>query len=718
MSNHWVHLLMGMLANTLFVVNGNALDMELAPADTSSLSATVGGVVGGGNDVTDFWGNMNQLRGVSASGSGGFDTIYGPGSGGSFFGNIDGLLNNTPGNPFGLPGIPVADPTPVVGSGKRSAVRMETLRSRSGGPLLAETPGVAAGAFEFEVETPIGPIPILVAPAGEKLSQQALATPEPRAFRPPSIFSAPLPVGSGARALGLAGAFSSVADDATAASWNPAGLTQLKAPEASFVYRHTRIKNRHTSNDPDFVVGDNDYESNGLNYLTISMPFRFDWFDYNLVFSLNYQEAYDFQNRFSAAIRDRDRQQFSRSNSRTFKDQQVDRFVFQEGSNLDLEVDIVSDIVTKSSSSLRQTIETELNADLQFKQQGVIDAISPAFAIELTPKFSLGAAFNFYQDSALAGRKIRSTTRSEWTATTDSRAQITSRQETSGTFTSTASVTFQGLGSFISAAPTVELTPTTGSFPTQVEQDTVSRRETRVVDGLFEETNAYSDLNGFNSTLGAWWVLGDKVAIGAAADLPWTADSKQKRTVHTKTTTFNRDRSRTLDSSESTQTESKRVEFEFPAYYAIGMSFIWMPHFHSSIDASYTTWSDFAFEAKGEGKINPFDGSPHGQNSIDDTWIVRTGTEYIIRLQRRKIRIPLRGGLIWEQRPALVKPDEYVGFSLGSGIEFGPEDSKTIIDIAYQFMRANDVQTIVPEQSSLSTDTEQHQIFISLLKYF
>ncbi len=43
--------------------------------------------------------------------------------------------------------------------------------------------------------------------------------------------------GAGARAEGMGGAFIGVADDATAIVWNPAGLTQLERPEASFVLR-------------------------------------------------------------------------------------------------------------------------------------------------------------------------------------------------------------------------------------------------------------------------------------------------------------------------------------------------------------------------------------------------------------------------------------------------------------------------------------------------
>ncbi|MCD4796843.1 MAG: outer membrane protein transport protein [Candidatus Cloacimonetes bacterium] len=44
--------------------------------------------------------------------------------------------------------------------------------------------------------------------------------------------------GAGARATGMGGAFIGVADDATAISWNPAGLTQLYRPEVSLVARY------------------------------------------------------------------------------------------------------------------------------------------------------------------------------------------------------------------------------------------------------------------------------------------------------------------------------------------------------------------------------------------------------------------------------------------------------------------------------------------------
>src|SRR5262245_46008711 len=44
-----------------------------------------------------------------------------------------------------------------------------------------------------------------------------------------------LTLGAGARAFGMGGSFLARADDATAASWNPAGLSYLRIPELSLV---------------------------------------------------------------------------------------------------------------------------------------------------------------------------------------------------------------------------------------------------------------------------------------------------------------------------------------------------------------------------------------------------------------------------------------------------------------------------------------------------
>jgi hypothetical protein len=61
------------------------------------------------------------------------------------------------------------------------------------------------------------------------LSLVALASPAPAADKFAAEF---LKIGVGARALGMGGAFVSIADDASATYWNPAGIVQLQSAEA------------------------------------------------------------------------------------------------------------------------------------------------------------------------------------------------------------------------------------------------------------------------------------------------------------------------------------------------------------------------------------------------------------------------------------------------------------------------------------------------------
>ena len=91
----------------------------------------------------------------------------------------------------------------------------------------------------------------------------------PRLFQDELDLQASLNVvqGSGARALGMGGAFLARADDATAASWNPAGLSYLRLPEVSFVWLHNNLntqardaenhlvtRDERTGSAPDFVA--------------------------------------------------------------------------------------------------------------------------------------------------------------------------------------------------------------------------------------------------------------------------------------------------------------------------------------------------------------------------------------------------------------------------------------------------------------------------------
>ena len=104
--------------------------------------------------------------------------------------------------------------------------------------------------------------------------------------------SAPNPVGSGARAMGMGGAFIAIADDATAASWNPAGLVQLKRPEMSVVGSFVHRKETFTTADEAQDHSDASISLKELNYLSAAYPLSL-W-NRNMVVSLNYQRLYDY----------------------------------------------------------------------------------------------------------------------------------------------------------------------------------------------------------------------------------------------------------------------------------------------------------------------------------------------------------------------------------------------------------------------------------------
>ncbi|MCP4353985.1 MAG: hypothetical protein GY795_51725 [Desulfobacterales bacterium] len=161
------------------------------------------------------------------------------------------------------------------------------------------------------------------------------------------IPSSPNPVGSGARALGLGGAFIAVADDATAASWNPGGLIQLDYPEVSFVYNgFHRIEDNDLGVSP-VSSGDQTVSKIGINYLSAAYPFNFK--GYNMIFSLNYQHLYGFNRKWNFPL--------------------------------------ISD---------SQGISTNHNID--YKQEGSLSALGVAYCVRVNTYFSVGLTLNIWED--------------------------------------------------------------------------------------------------------------------------------------------------------------------------------------------------------------------------------------------------------------------------------------------------------------------------------
>jgi long-subunit fatty acid transport protein len=145
----------------------------------------------------------------------------------------------------------------------------------------------------------------------------------------------------------MGGAFIAVADDATAASWNPGGLTQLEKPEISAVGQFF-----HRTEDNDFgtnpeASGDQSVTEANLNYLSGAYPFTL--FNRNMIVSLNYQYLFDFSREWNFPL-------------------------------------------VQSSGGL------SLSQNVDFDQDGNLSALGIAYAIQVTPKLSFGFTLNIWED--------------------------------------------------------------------------------------------------------------------------------------------------------------------------------------------------------------------------------------------------------------------------------------------------------------------------------
>ncbi len=156
------------------------------------------------------------------------------------------------------------------------------------------------------------------------------------------------PVGSGARAIGMGGAFIGISDDATAASWNPAGLVHLEKPEFSMAYDYFSREQSYSASSHPELNDSHGTDASGINYASAVYPFTL--FNKNMVVSLNYQRLFDM------------------NKNADFK------FNFDLGGG------------------------DSLNNSIKFTQKGYLSTITPAFAIQIIPELYVGIAVNIWDD--------------------------------------------------------------------------------------------------------------------------------------------------------------------------------------------------------------------------------------------------------------------------------------------------------------------------------
>jgi hypothetical protein len=412
------------------------------------------------------------------------------------------------------------------------------------------------------------------------------------------IPSSPNPVGSGARALGMGGAFIAVADDATAASWNPGGLIQLETPEFSVVGASFHRTEDNTFGTNPEASGDQSVYEVDVNYFSIAYPFTV--FEKNMIVSLNYQYLYDFTRDWEYPL-------------------------------------------------LQGTTNLELNRNIHYEQKGGLSAIGLAYCIQAHPKFSIGFTLNMWED---------------WLG--DNGWEQINREF--------------GTGLHI---------PTTTTFTFE----SLSR-------------DCYS-FRGFNANIGFLWNITSKLTMGTVFKTPFTADLEHQSffgySMRSAVPAFNTDFSSNF---------TKDEELDMPMSYGIGFAYRFSDELTVAADVYRTEWQDFILTDSEGNQTSPISGAKKSESDIDPTHQIRIGAEYLFI--GKKYVVPLRGGIFYDPAPAEKRPDDYYGFSLGSGIAVG----RFIFDIAYQFRFGNDVGESILGHMEFSQDIYEHTVYLSLIVHF
>jgi len=427
------------------------------------------------------------------------------------------------------------------------------------------------------------------------------------------ISSSPNPVGSGARAMGMGGAFIGVADDATAASWNPAGLIQLETPEVSIVGAYNNRTEDTTYKAFPEASGPQTTSTYELNYLSAAYPFTA--FDKNMIVSLNFQHLYDFTKKVGFGY--------------TFSD-------------------TVGPPLT-------------LKNNISFDQEGGFKSLSPAFAVQITPSFSMGLTLNLW-DSGVYRNKWESTYRSN------------------------------GSGTFV-------------VFPFNVTTQINQKYEMK---GMKFDFGDPFNWENANYNLGFMWNISPKWSLGGVFKAPFEA-SLQRDYYFESTLTFP---TNPAANSRNVIQRTETVTLDMPMSYGLGVAFRANDRLTFDLDVYRTQWDDYVLHDADGNELNPITGKLQIDSHVSPTTQVRVGGEYLIIGE--SVVIPLRAGVFYDPEPAEGSPDNFYGFSIGSGITY----KNIVYDIAYQYRFGSDVRSTTVGNADSSQNVKQHMIYMSIIYHF
>ena len=449
------------------------------------------------------------------------------------------------------------------------------------------------------------------------------------------ISVSPSPVGSGARAAGMADAFVAIADDATAASWNPAGLIQLERPEISIVGSFNGVVDEFEALFHEEVNSSHHAENIDLNYFSAAYPLPLR--GRNAIISLNYQRKYDFTRKFTLRY----------NPSKVY-----------------------------SWGAVLNSFQT-----LDFDQQGGLSTLTPAFAIEITPRLSVGLSLNLWRNSFLSDNGWEQVTK------------------------------FTDL-SIIGADLTWS--------------SSLNREE-------------YKDFSGENLTLGVLWNPKPKWSLAARYDTAFTGSADYSIIGSTLRLTMpspGAPLSFPLGVEPAVRDEQRKVRF--PATLAFGVACRLNDRLTLSCDVTRTDWNDF-FVKDGHGVRHSLVDFSDLDNDLTaphfkPTHTVRLGAEYVFIPKDPPEKLShlwsLRGGLFYDEEPATDKsygfrlpgdngsgkPDPFYGAALGAGLLL---NQRVNLDVAYQIRYGNGVnRDFLRGISGFEENAIQHRVLLSTVIYF
>ena len=241
-----------------------------------------------------------------------------------------------------------------------------------------------------------------------------------------------------------------------------------------------------------------------------------------------------------------------------------------------------------------------------YKQDGYLGALGIAYAVEITPRISIGVTLNLWTD------------------------RLGSQNGWDSTYSNHSVSTFGAL---------------------MITEDTVL-------------TEKYSEFEGINMNFGALWNVNKHLTIGAVFKTPFTADLHYENTED-----YTRYRDGIIDNV-SHYHYSEENELEMPMSYGIGVAWRFSDEFTIDMDIYRTQWSDYTLVNGQGQAFSPIDAFPKNESNVEDTTQVRIGGEYLVINPEKEWVIPIRGGLFYDPEPYRDKVKHFYGFSIGSGFGY------------------------------------------------